>query len=146
MEFTWTYEKLGLFTYHLLSDEQIKPYMMQHIMAVLRTDDVESPGQIWTKEWIDALPRMRFDLEVLPLERVQPRSDLMAFENEEENFYEDLLERAAEREEALFRGVSTEPLLVNREGYELMDGHTRYVVFTRHRQEFTYAYVGTVVE
>ena len=144
MEYHWTYEKLGLFTYNLLSDDQIKPFLMEHIMSELETDNIECPGQIWTAEWIDALPRMRFDLEVIPLARVQPRADLMAFENEEENFYEDLLERAAEREISLFRGVSTEPILVNRNGYELMDGYTRHLVFKRHKQEYTHAYVGTV--
>ncbi|MBS03337.1 MAG: hypothetical protein CMQ24_11610 [Gammaproteobacteria bacterium] len=144
MSYVWTYEKLGRFTYNLLSNEQIKPFLLEHIMAEWRTDAVEHPEQIWTREWMAALPRMRFDLEILQVSDVQPRADLMAFETEEENFYEDLVERAIERETSLDRGVSTEPILVNRNGCELMDGYTRYLVFTRQGQDFTYAYVGTV--
>jgi len=37
------------------------------------------------------------------------------------DFISDLEERADEREESVLRGVSIEPLLVNREGFALMD-------------------------
>jgi hypothetical protein len=61
-----------------------------------------------------------------------------------EDFQESLKERADEREEAMRRGVSIEPLLVNQNGFELMDGYTRYTVLKRYEQKEVYAYVGVI--
>ena len=44
----------------------------------------------------------------------------------------------------MLRGVSIEPLLVNRNGFELMDGYTRYTVLKRYEQEEVYAYLGEI--
>ena len=45
-----------------------------------------------------------------------------------EEFQTGLKERAGEREESILRGISIEPPLVNRSGFELMDAYTRYTV------------------
>jgi hypothetical protein len=55
-----------------------------------------------------------------------------------------LRQRAEEREESILRGVSIEPLLINRDGFELMDGYTRYMVLKKYNQHEVYAYVGTI--
>jgi hypothetical protein len=53
-----------------------------------------------------------------------------------------LQERADEREESVLRGISIEPLLINRNGFQLMDGYTRYTVLKRYAQKEVYAFVG----
>jgi hypothetical protein len=88
---------------------------------------------------MEALPTMEFTLEVIPLETICPNADLMSVEK----FQTSLKERADEREESILRGISIEPLLVNRNGFELMDGYTRYTVLKRYKQQKVYVYLGT---
>jgi hypothetical protein len=59
-------------------------------------------------------------------------------------FHRELKERADEREESVLRGISIEPLLINQDGFELLDGYTRYTVLKRYEQKEVYAYVGRV--
>ena len=65
-------------------------------------------------------------------------ADLMSVED----FQIGLKERADEREESILRGISIEPLLINQNGFELMDGYTRYTVLKRYEQKEVYAYLG----
>jgi hypothetical protein len=109
------------------------------ILREWEADHNEAPDEIWTVEWMDLLPKMEFSLEILELEYIHPRADLMSVED----FQTSLKERADEREEGMLRGVSIEPLLINRNGSELMDGYTRYTVLKRHGQKEVYAYVGS---
>jgi ParB-like chromosome segregation protein Spo0J len=88
---------------------------------------------------MNLLPNMEFALEIIRLDDIQPRSDLMSVED----FQASLKERAEEREESVLRGISIEPLLVNQAGFELMDGYTRYMVLKRHNQKEVYAYMGS---
>ncbi len=143
MRWNWTYQRLGSFTYTLLPKTEIKPFLMEWLKKEWAIDHAEAPDQSWTIEWLDLLPRMEFCLEIVELNDIKPRPDLMNYKTAEEDFMADLMERADEREISLLRGVSTEPLVVNRDGLELMDGYTRYVVFNKHNQKHVYAYVGT---
>ena len=143
MKYEWRYRKLGDFTYNVLPPSQIKSFLLEWVKREWEIDHEESPDQPWTVEWLDLLPRMEFQLETLPLDQIRPRTDLMNYKTEAEDFMASLIERAAEREESLLRGVSTEPLLVNRLGLELMDGYTRYIVLKKHNQREVLAYVGT---
>ncbi|HET9588535.1 MAG TPA: hypothetical protein VFO91_07080 [Anaerolineales bacterium] len=59
-----------------------------------------------------------------------------------EEFRASLEERVDDREWSLLWGVSGEPLLLNRNGFELMDGYTRYTVLKRHGQKEAYALWG----
>jgi membrane-bound lytic murein transglycosylase B len=61
-----------------------------------------------------------------------------------DEFIASLQERANDREESMLRGVSIEPLLVNHEGFQLMDGYTRYSVLKKYNQSEVYAYVGSI--
>lgn len=141
MGFPFEYRKLGDFIYHVLPESlTIKAYLMKWIMREWELDHNEAPEEGWTVEWMNILPKMEFALEILKLDDIHPRADLMSVED----FQTSLNERADEREEAMSRGVSIEPLLVNREGFELMDGYTRYMVLKRHEQKEVYAYVGSV--
>ena len=81
---------------------------------------------------------MEFALEVIRLDDICPNPDLMSVED----FQRGLKERADEREESMLRGISIEPLLINRYGFELMDGYTRYTVLKRYAQKDVYAYLG----
>ena len=142
MTFSFEYRKLGDFTYHILSSPtQIKTYLMKWIMREWELDHNEAPEEHWTVEWMNVLPKMQFVLEVINLDDICPNADLMSVED----FQISLKERADEREEAMLRGVSIEPLLVNRNGFELMDGYTRYMVLKRYSQKEVYAYVGATL-
>jgi len=139
--FSFEYRKLGDFTYNVLPDPlTIKAYLMKWILREWKSDHKEAPDEEWTVEWMDMLPNMEFALEVLKLESIHPRADLMSVED----FQTSLKERADDREESMLRGVSIEALLINRNGMELMDGYTRYMVLQRHSQKEVYAYVGSV--
>ena len=135
------YRKLGDFTYHVISDPiEIKKHLMIWILREWEFDHNQAPEEHWTVEWMNLLPKMEFALEVLPLEKIQPRSDLMGGHQ----FQIELQQRAEEREQSVLRGGSIEPLSVNRNGFELMDGYTRYMVLKKYKQLEVYAYVGTV--
>ena len=141
LTFPFEYRKLGDFTYHVLSDpNQIKSYLMKWILREWEFDHNDAPDEHWTVAWMEALPKMEFALEVIRLEDVCPNPDLMSVED----FERSLKERADEREESMLRGISIEALLVNRNGFELMDGYTRYTVLQRYRQQEVYAYVGSI--
>jgi len=141
VQFPFEYRQLGDFTYHALTDPRdIKTLVMQWIMREWESDHNEAPHERWTVEWMNVLPRMEFSLEIVKLDDVHPHPDLMRVEE----FISSLKERADEREEGMLRGISCEPLLINRDGFQLMDGYTRYTVLKRHDQKVVYAYVGTV--
>ncbi len=141
MQFSFEYRKLGDFTYHVLCDAvEIKTYLMKWIMHEWESDHNQAPEEHWTVAWMNVLPEMEFNLEVVLLGDIHPNTDLMSVQD----FQVSLKERADEREEALLRGVSSEPLLINRDGFELMDGYTRYTVLKRYAQKEVYAYVGNV--
>jgi len=139
---SFEYLNLGDFTYHILTDPlTIKTYAMKWIMREWELDHNEAPEETWTVEWMDALPKMEFALEIIELDDIHPRADLMGVED----FQISLKERADEREEGMLRGVSIEPLLVNRNDFELMDGYTRYTVLKRYQQKEVYTYIGSIL-
>ncbi len=140
MTLSFEYRRLADFTYHVLADSaEIRAYLMKWIMREWELDHEEAPEEHWTLAWMQVLPQMQFSLEVIPLEDIRPNADLMRVAD----FQKSLQERADEREEAMLRGVSIEPLLVNQSSLELMDGYTRYTVLKRHTQKEVYAYVGS---
>jgi hypothetical protein len=139
MNHTFEYRKLGDFMYHVLSDpDEIKSFLMKWVMHEWELDHAEAPHEHWTVAWMEALPGMEFALEVIRLDDIRPHPDLMSVEE----FQISLKERADDREESILRGISIEPLLVNRDGFELMDGYTRYTVLKRYGQNEVYAYLG----
>ncbi len=140
MEFPFEYRRLGKFTYNILTDPLIiKAYLMKWIMKEWESDHTEAPDEHWTVEWMNVFPKMDFSLESVQLQDIHPNVDLFSVEE----FQRGLKERADEREESMLRGVSIEALLVKRNGFELMDGYTRYTVLKRHNQKEVYAYIGT---
>jgi len=137
--FPFEYRKLGDFTYNALSDPaDIKEYLMKWIMPEWEIDYSKAPDEHWTVARMNILPKMEFTLVVIRFEDIRPNQDLMSVEE----FQISLEERADEREESMLHGVSIEPLLVNKNGFELMDGYTRYTVLKRHNQKEVYAYLG----
>jgi hypothetical protein len=137
--FSFEYRKLGDFTYHVISDPtEIKTYLMKWILREWEIDHHETPDEHWTVKWMNTLPQMDFALEIINLNNVHPNPDLMSVED----FQTSLKERADDREWSILRGVSIEPLLINRDGFELMDGYTRYIVLKRYEQKEVYAYMG----
>jgi hypothetical protein len=141
MIYPFEYRRLGDFTYHIITDpEDIKLHLIKWILREWEADHKQAPQEHWTVAWMKLLPRMEFKLEILRLEDIHPNADLFSVEQ----FHVELKERADEREDAMLRGVSIEPLLINRDGFELMDGYTRYTVLERYEQRETYAYMGDV--
>ena len=138
--FPFEYRNRGDVTYNVLSNPaDIKTYLMKWIMREWEIDHREAPDEHWTVAWMNILPRMEFSLETIELKNIHPNPDLMSVVD----FISDLEERADEREESMLLGVSIEPLLVNREGFELMDGYTRYTVLKRYNQKDVYVHLGT---
>jgi hypothetical protein len=139
LTFSFEYRKLGDFTYHVISDPtEIKNYLMKWIMREWEFDHNQAPEEHWTVNWMNALPQMEFRLGIVDLNDICPNPDLMSIAD----FQVSLKERADEREESILRGISIEPLLINQNGFELMDGYTRYTVLKRYEQKEVYAYVG----
>ena len=141
MQFPFEYRPLGDFTYHVLTNpDHIKTFVMIWVMREWESDHKEAPNEHWTVEWMDVLPKMQFSLEVIDPGEIRPHPDLMSVPE----FLTSLDERAAEREESILRGISIEPLLVRRDGLQLMDGYTRYTVLRKYNQREVYVYMGTV--
>ena len=141
MQFPFEYRQLGDFTYHVLTNpDHIKAFVMIWVMREWESDHKESPNEHWTVEWMDVLPKMQFSLEVIDPGEIRPHPDLMSVPE----FITSLDERATEREESILRGISIEPLLVRRDGLQLMDGYTRYTVLRKYIQREVYVYMGTV--
>ena len=140
MEFPFEYRQLGDYTWHVLSDPQdIKAFVSKWILhGEWEKDHAEAPDEHWTVEWMNVAPRMEFTLEIVSLADIHPHPDLIRVDE----FLKSLKERADDREESILRGISIEPLLVNRDGFQLMDGYTRYTVLKRYSQNEVYAYVG----
>jgi hypothetical protein len=136
------YIPLGDFTYHVLSEpETIKRHLTKWILREWEIDHNEAPHEYWTVEWMQVLPKMEFSLEIIPLDDIQLHPGLMAVDE----FRASLQQRADEREWSILRGSSIEPLLVNRAGFQLMDGYTRYTVLQRYNQKKVYAYLGQAI-
>lgn len=139
------YKKLGDFTYNIIiSSDKIKSMLLKWINAEWKIDHEQHPDQPWTLQWMDRLNRMDFSLEVIDLDDINLRPDLMEHKTDDYCFMDELLKRAEEREESMLRGISIEPLLVDKNNLELMDGYTRYMVLKKHKQKKVYAYIGTV--
>jgi hypothetical protein len=139
MKYDFEYTKLGDYTYHVLRDPNvIKAFLMEWVMREWENDHNLDPDEHWTVQWMNTLPKMTFTLEIIKLDDVHPNPDLMS----REEFLSELKERADDREESVSRGISIEPLLVNRNGMELMDGYTRYTVLKQHGQKEVYVYLG----
>lgn len=135
------YRRLGDFTYHILTGpKEIKDHLSKWILQEWESDHHEAPHEHWTVEWMQTLPDMEFELAVVRLEDIQLHPDLMSVEE----FRVSLKERADDREDAVLRGVSIEPLLVNKDGFQLMDGYTRYTVLKRYHQAEVFAYLGYI--
>lgn len=135
----YQYLRLGFFTYHVLTDPyEIKKHLMKWIMQEWEMDHLEAPHEHWTVAWMEALPRMEFGLKIVQLTEIRLHPDLMKVKE----FQVSLRERADEREDAILRGVSIEPLVIDQNDFVLMDGYTRYTVLKRYNQKEIYAYVG----
>ena len=79
--FSFDYRKLGDFTYHILSDpEEIRSHLMKWILREWEIDHNEAPEEHWTVEWMDALPKMQFALQIVHLDDIRPHADLMGGE------------------------------------------------------------------
>jgi len=141
----FSYQKLGKFTFHILKNkEEINPFLYDWLRKEWETDHSEDPDQPWTLEWLDLLKLMKFELKIINRDSVNLRKELMDYKTETYNFQNELNDRVADMEESILRGSSIEPLTVNGENMELMNGYTRYRILKKYDQERIYAYVGTL--
>jgi hypothetical protein len=135
------YRRLGHFTYHFLTDPTlIKEQLTRWILFEWDLDYNQAPDEHWTLAWMQKLPKMEFSLAILPLDDIRPHPDLWKLEE----FQRSLQERANDREWSMLRGVSIEPLVVDQDGFQLMDGYTRYKVLKKYSQDKVYTYIGKV--
>ncbi len=139
------YKKLGNFTYYLVKNKNnLKPFLLKWIGKEWQRDHEEFPDQTWTTEWLNLVPNMKFKLVIINLDDIKLRSNLMNYQKDGYNFLEELTLRAEEMEESVLRGSSIEPLIVNNNGMELLDGYTRYKILKKNRQKKTYVYLGSI--
>jgi len=143
MKYQWKYEQLCDYTYNILPQQQIKPFLLEWLLPEWEADRDEFPDQIWTIEWLNALPKMNFTLQKLEITSIVPRDDLMNYSSEDYDFQSELLARIEDRKDSIQRGVSIEPIVVNSRGNELMDGYSRYFALLELWQKEIYAYVGS---
>ncbi len=137
------YRRLGAFTYQVLAKPSVvKRQLLRWIMAEWARDHAEALDEPWTVEWMARLPHMQFSLQQVSVADIRPRPDLMAHHRPGYSFAAELEARLQEREEAVQRGCSIEPLLIDAQTMELMDGYVRYRLLCAHRQRLAYAYVG----
>jgi hypothetical protein len=138
------YKKLGKFTYHIIRDKtKIKPFLLNWLGKEWEQDNKEFPDQPWTIEWLNHLLNLQFKLIIIHLDKIILREDLMSYKRDEYNFLEELNLRADEMEQSILQGSSIGPLIIRNEGFELMDGYTRYMILKRHQQKRIYAYIGS---
>ncbi|KKN30911.1 hypothetical protein LCGC14_0829350 [marine sediment metagenome] len=139
----FSYKNLGNFTYHIIKDkDKIKLVLLKWLGKEWKLDHEEFPDQTWTIEWLKLLPEMNYMLMTLDLEKINLREDLMKYKTDNYNFLEELNLRADEMEESVLQGSSIGPLIIKNNGFELMDGYTRYMILKKHQQKKVYAYVG----
>lgn len=139
----FSYKKLGKFTYHIIRNtEEIKSFLLNWIVKEWQQDHEEFPDQRWTIEWLDLLPELKFKLSIVNIDDINLREDLLNYNSNNYNFLETLDNRGEEMEQSILQGSSIGPLIIRNEGFELMDGHTRYMILKKHQQDKTYAYVG----
>ncbi|KKK45147.1 MAG: hypothetical protein Lokiarch_12310 [Candidatus Lokiarchaeum sp. GC14_75] len=139
----FSYKNLGNFTYHIIKDkDKIKLVLLKWLGKEWKLDHEEFPDQPWTIEWLKLLPEMNYMLMTLDLEKINLREDLMKYKTDNYNFLEELNLRADEMEESVLQGSSIGPLIIKNNGFELMDGYTRYMILKKHQQKKVYAYVG----
>ena len=48
---SWTYQRLGDFTYNLLPEDQIKPFLLEWLKKEWEIDHAEASDEPWTIEW-----------------------------------------------------------------------------------------------
>ena len=139
----FSYKNLGNFTYHIIKDkDKIKLVLLKWLGKEWKLDHEEFPDQPWTIEWLKLLPEMNYMLMTLDLEKINLREDLMKYKTDNYNFLEELNLRADEMEESVLQGSSIGPLIIKNNGFELMDGYSRYMILKKHQQKKVYAYVG----
>ncbi len=135
------YIQLEDFTYHILRNEdEINQFLEKWLKQEWEQDHKEDPDQPWTVEWLKTLEPPHFSLEIVDLEKIKPRQDLMEYTKDAYSFIDELNERVIDREESMLRGASIEPVVISA-NMELMDGYTRYMVLKKHKQKKIYAYV-----
>ncbi len=141
-DYRWKYRKLEGVCWNTLPAGMIRSYLDGFIRSEWIQDSREFPDQPWTPEWLEQLSRLSFSLKKISLEGIILRKDLMSYNTPQDNFARSLEIRADELQESFRRGVSLEPLLINGETMELMDGYTRYTVLKREGIQKVWVYRG----
>ena len=138
------YKRLGIFTYHIIGHkDKIKPFLIKWLGREWQQDHEEFPDQKWTIEWLNLLSDLKFKLVIVDFDKINLREDLMNYKTDDYDFMGELNLRIDEMEESVLKGSSIGPLIIRNEGFELMDGYTRYHILKKHQQKKAYAYVGS---
>ncbi|HEY4477368.1 MAG TPA: hypothetical protein VJB56_01960 [Candidatus Paceibacterota bacterium] len=136
----YEYKELNGYVYHIVSEPTA--YLRKWLKTEWAKDAAEYPDQPWTLEWSEDLKKFEFVLEVIEIEKIRPRAELMAYEKNGYSFQKELSERVIERLEAIQMGTSIMPLVIRGVDMELMDGYTRYMALKHLGAKQIYAYIG----
>ncbi len=136
----YDYKRLDGYVYHIAAEPT--EYLKKWLEIEWTKDVVEYPNQPWTSEWLDSLKKLEFKLEIIEIDKVRPRAELMVYKTDGYSFQKELSERVIERLEAIRMGTSIMPVVVRGTDMELMDGYTRYTTLKQLGAKQVYAYVG----
>lgn len=95
--------------------------------------------------WLKTLPKRKWHLEIMDITQIKLDPDIMNYVNPERGcvFSKSLEKRNAELLESInLGGVVLSPLVVRKEGTQLVDGYCRYTTFKAMSVSRIYAYVG----
>lgn len=135
-------KKLGTFTYKTLeSPEKITKYLRSELRKEWLQDQYEHPDQTWTPRWLNAVEENKFELRKVSLADIKPLQELMNWKTNSYNFIVELESRLAEAQETLECERAIAPIVVLKEGMELVDGYMRYHFLLRSGESETYAYI-----
>lgn len=137
----YEYRELDGFTYHLSLDPT--KYLREWLRAEWLQDAAEYPDQLWTNEWLHNVERLKFRVEIISLNLICPRQELMEYKEEGYSFKKELKERVRERIPAIRMGTSIMPLVIRDSDKELLDGYTRYIALKQLGAQRVYGYIGS---
>ncbi len=95
--------------------------------------------------WLTTLSRRRWHLQMMDIFKVRLNPEIMNFVDPEKGyiFSKSLEKRSLELRQAIeLGGVVLPPIIVRKEGFQLVDGYCRYTALKAMKVSKIYAYVG----
>jgi hypothetical protein len=133
-------------TYWLIEDsEAIYDFINKEIRNEWETDVASEHRDPKNDPWLKSLSKRRWSLETVEMTRIELNPEIMNYVDVERGyvFSESLAKRSQELQKSIeMGGLAIWPLIVRKEGMQLVDGYCRYATLKAMEVRRTYAYVG----